>query len=394
MNIASDRDASGRRARGRPRAVRAGGPGSAPPCWSRPPRPPTAAPPRSSRGRATTLLAPAARPARRASASRASHVLTRPGVGASAIAAATRRRAACTRATGPPTDLRAIAGDRRRRRRPAGRRLRRHRHPARGARRACSPSRASAPACSPPAAASHARSASRPARAAAASSRAGSPYHAVRRPTGTFLGVLKVAPADRPGVAAVAEQLAGAGRARAARRLAGGARRTRPATGSRDARRCSRCDRERGDADGAARARRSTPRDAARRRTPPSSSAGARSRRDDVTALLLVGARPLRRARRRLAPALAVLGAARLAAPRSSAPAERDRRARRGPRAAQLGGQGRRRLLHHVLRLDLLEVHRALGGAARADAEPGHACSRSRSASSPRRASPTASAGA
>ncbi len=37
---------------------------------------------------------------------------------------------------------------------------------------------------------------------------AGSPYHAVRRPTGTFLGVLKVAPADRPGVAPVAEQLA------------------------------------------------------------------------------------------------------------------------------------------------------------------------------------------
>ena len=38
---------------------------------------------------------------------------------------------------------------------------------------------------------------------------AGSPYHAVRRPTGTFLGVLKIAPADRPGVAPVAEQLAG-----------------------------------------------------------------------------------------------------------------------------------------------------------------------------------------
>jgi Family of unknown function (DUF5941)/CDP-alcohol phosphatidyltransferase len=37
---------------------------------------------------------------------------------------------------------------------------------------------------------------------------AGSPYHAVRRPTGTFLGVVKVAPADRPGVPAVAEQLA------------------------------------------------------------------------------------------------------------------------------------------------------------------------------------------
>ena len=37
---------------------------------------------------------------------------------------------------------------------------------------------------------------------------AGSPYHAVRRPTGTFLGVVKVAPADRPGVPAVTERLA------------------------------------------------------------------------------------------------------------------------------------------------------------------------------------------
>jgi Family of unknown function (DUF5941)/CDP-alcohol phosphatidyltransferase len=37
---------------------------------------------------------------------------------------------------------------------------------------------------------------------------AGSPYHVVRRPTGTFLGVLKVAPAERPGVPAIAEQLA------------------------------------------------------------------------------------------------------------------------------------------------------------------------------------------
>jgi hypothetical protein len=37
---------------------------------------------------------------------------------------------------------------------------------------------------------------------------AGSPYHAVRSPTGTFLGVIKVASPDRPGVVAVAEQLA------------------------------------------------------------------------------------------------------------------------------------------------------------------------------------------
>jgi phosphatidylglycerophosphate synthase len=38
---------------------------------------------------------------------------------------------------------------------------------------------------------------------------AGSPYHAVRDATDTFLGVLKVAPADRPWVVEIAERLAG-----------------------------------------------------------------------------------------------------------------------------------------------------------------------------------------
>ena len=37
---------------------------------------------------------------------------------------------------------------------------------------------------------------------------AGSPYHSVRKPTGTFLGVIKIAPADRVGVAPVAQRLA------------------------------------------------------------------------------------------------------------------------------------------------------------------------------------------
>ena len=37
---------------------------------------------------------------------------------------------------------------------------------------------------------------------------AGSPYHAVRSPTGTFLGVVKVSPTDRAGVPAVTERLA------------------------------------------------------------------------------------------------------------------------------------------------------------------------------------------
>ena len=103
---------------------------------------------------------------------------------------------------------------------------------------------------------------------------AGSPYHAVRRPTGTFLGVLKVAPADRPGVAPVAEQLAALVEPGAARRLAGGARlQGRPlAPHARAVRARPRARRA------AARPRGARRRHARRPRTPPSSSAGARSR--------------------------------------------------------------------------------------------------------------------
>ena len=115
---------------------------------------------------------------------------------------------------------------------------------------------------------------------------AGSPYHAVRKPTGTFLGVLKVAPADRPGVAAIAERLAGARRAAPApdwqEELGAQGAALAPRCS-----RCSRCDRER-RATPRRRARCGTP-PCCRRRTPPSSSAGARCAPDDVTALLLVG---------------------------------------------------------------------------------------------------------
>ena len=55
---------------------------------------------------------------------------------------------------------------------------------------------------------------------------AASPYHAVHRPTSAFLGVLKVAGADRPALASSAARLAGAGR-----RAAGGvAARSSPAS--------------------------------------------------------------------------------------------------------------------------------------------------------------------
>ena len=114
---------------------------------------------------------------------------------------------------------------------------------------------------------------------------AGSPYHAVRSPTGTFLGVVKVAPADRPGVPAVAERLAALVEAGPLARVAGGARRTRRSTGTA----CSRWRRSTGERGEPAPPREQldaialSPEDAAelerRRAMAP----------DDVTALLLVG---------------------------------------------------------------------------------------------------------
>ena len=130
---------------------------------------------------------------------------------------------------------------------------------------------------------------------------------------------------------------------------------------------------------------------------PPEDAAELERRRaiapDDVTALLLVGV--IRSGVHVGASRLRSLFWARPGSPAAlRARRRRDRRARRGPRAAQLRGQGLGRLLHDVLRLDLLEVHRPLGGAPRADAEPGHALLDRASACSPRPASPTPSAGA
>ena len=77
------------------------------------------------------------------------------------------------------------------------------------------------------------------------------------------------------------------------------------------------------------------------------------------------------------------------------AEAERDiERHRRGPRAARLGRQGQRRLLHDVLRQPVLEVHRALVRAPRLHAEPGHHRLGAASACWPPSRSPPASAGA
>ena len=196
---------------------------------------------------------------------------------------------------------------------------------------------------------------------------AGSPYHAVRSPTGTFLGVVKVAPADRPGVPAVSERLAAlleAGpspewqeelafktqhwhRMLALSAIARERGEPAPPREQLDAAELSPETRRRA---------RAPARDRARRRH------RAAARRHH----------PLGRARQGVAPALAVLGAPAVggrARPRGG----RDPRARRGPRAAQLGGQGLGRLLHHVLRLAVLQVHRALGGAPRDDPQPGHA---------------------
>ena len=120
-------------------------------------------------------------------------------------------------------DLRAIGRSPRARCGPARGRLRRRRHPARGARRA-------APRPAHPHRHPHHRrhrrapaSASRPARAAGASSPPARRTTPCAGRTATFLGVLKVAPADRVGVAPVAERLAALVDPPAAR-VAGGAR--------------------------------------------------------------------------------------------------------------------------------------------------------------------------
>ena len=87
-------------------------------------------------------------------------------------------------------------------------------------------------------------------------------------------------------------------------------------------------------------------------------------------------ARPRRagalRCRRRRSPAArAVLGAAGVPAG-GRARRRRDQRSRRGPPAARFGRQGRRQLLHDLPRQPMVEARRALGRAARVDAESGH----------------------
>ena len=121
-----------------------------------------------------------------------------------------------------------------------------------------------------------------------------------------------------------------------------------------------------------------------RRRTPPSSSAGARARpttspRCCSSALIRSGVHV--GASR---PALAVLGAPALAAPRSSA---RPRRSSSTTRTVSCSTRRSRARTASSPRSSsaLLEVHRALGRAPRADAEPGHAVLARASACWPRR---------
>ena len=284
-------------------------------CWWRPRRPPTAAPPRSSRGRARrcSRASPASSPS--LGIARV-HVLTRPAW-ADAIARRRRRRARCTRARAAD-DLRAIGRIAAERGGPARGRLRRHRHPARGAGRPARRAAASAPACSPPAATPRARSASRPARAAGASSRPARPTTPCARPTGTFLGVLKVAPADRPGVAPVAERLAALVEPR--RRADWQEELDYKAGHWHRMLALFSLDRERGEP--------APPREeldavAAHARGRRRARAPARDRAGRRRPRCCSSAHALRRARRRLAPALAVLGPPRLAGRARSAPRPR-----------------------------------------------------------------------
>ena len=205
---------------------------------------------------------------------------------------------------------------------------------------------------------------------------AASPFHAAARPTSAFLGVLKVAAADR----------AGARRRRPARLAE--LRRRPPPSGARSSSASSDMWRgalwraaQRGDGRRPTRATartspRTTPGDApesepdarGRRARRPRTRRAARSsppRREDATALLLVG----------LVRAGAHVGAHRLRrlfwarplSPRAAEQAERaDPRLRRGQGPARLGGEGHRRLLHHLLRQPVLALHRALGARAAA----------------------------
>ena len=125
-------------------------------------------------------------------------------------------------------------------------------------------------------------------------------------------------------------------RGRAAARLAGGARLQERSTGAACSR-WSRCDRQRGEP--------APPREQLDAiALSPEDAAELERRRamapDDVTALLLVGLIRAGRARQGLAPALPVLGAAAVAGGAATARRATILRARRGPRAAQLGGQG------------------------------------------------------
>ena len=75
--------------------------------------------------------------------------------------------------------------------------------------------------------------------------------------------------------------------------------------------------------------------------------------------------------RRRQPPAAALLGAPAVGGRRRRGRGA-DPRLRRGQGPARLGRQGQRRLLHDLLRLDLLALHRALVRAPRLHAQPGH----------------------
>ena len=221
---------------------------------------------------------------------------------------------------------------------------------------------------------------------------AASPYHAVHRPTAWFLGVLKVAAADRPALAAPPSELAelaadppaewraelerkaATWRTRAVARSAaapvdeGG----RTPTRSRDD--LDDDELSAGRPGGPSPCRRSSCRaddeagSAQRLAAAPEDAVLARARR----------ARALRRRTSASATCASCSGRGRSRPSAAGRGRGDDPRLRRGPGAARLGGQGERRLLHDVLRQPVLEVHRALGGAARHDARTRSRPSRSR----------------
>ena len=321
---------------------------------------------------------------------RDAHVITRPGVGRrargrarTATASACRLAAVARRA---PADLRAVAADRAPRRR-AGWSSRTPTSSPRARRSpACSPTRASRPGCSRRrsgevqrymAFRTRGRRGRVRQRRVAVPLRPPAQRHVPRRPQGRAGRTARRWPTSPSGSPALVDGAAAGRLARGARRQGRPLEARAPPARAAGAR-ASRDERRAGpEADAPPR---TTSRTRARRPTTSSSRpqddaelrAPARGRRAATCRRCCCAGSCAPTSRSASATCASCSGRRPLTAADVEQAAARDRRARRGPRAARLRREGERRLLHDVLRQPVLEVHRALGRAPRLDPERGH----------------------